>query len=183
MCRIRALTGPVVLGALFVTTPQLAFGQEGDDEESPVEITCRKCIVGNEIASDQLGEFIAKNLNVKFMAKKDEGLVWVGLRLEMISREEGVIGKYESETVEVELGKTYSASTWFPKGTSQMAPGFGDRRKITLGRFVVINHEEQYLPRECEEASHAVRITLVSDGRLFWEPTKPINFICLNVER
>jgi hypothetical protein len=194
MCRIRALTGPVVLGALFATTPQLAFGQEGDDEESPVEITCRKCIVGNEIASDQLGEFIAKNLNVKFMAKKDEGLVWVGLRLEMISREEGVIGKYESETVEVELGKTYSASTWvsqrdryeaslFPKGTSLLAPGFGDRRKITLGPFVIINLEEMTVPRECEGASHAVRITLVSDDRLFWEPTKPINFICLNVER
>ena len=36
--------------------------------------------------------------------------------------------------------------------------------------------------RECGDATHAVRITLVADGRLFWEPNKPINFICLRVE-
>ncbi len=181
MNRIRVLTGPIVLGALLASTPQPVLGQ-GDDEESPVEITCRECIVGNEIASPQLLEFLAKNLSVKFMAKKDEGLVWVALRLEIVSQDESIMWKYESEPVEVESGQTYAASTWVTQRDRHEAPGFGERRKITFGSVVVVNHEEQYMPRECEGATHAVRITLVSDGRLFWEPNKPINFVCLRVD-
>ena len=105
MSSIRAVTGPIVLAALFVTTPQLAVGQPDDDES--VEITCRACRPGAEIEGDQLMEFLAENLNVRFT----ESAVWadalyVALRLEMVSREEGVIGKFESEAVEVEAGTT-----------------------------------------------------------------------------
>ena len=52
--RIRALTGPVVLGALFATTPQLAVGQPKGVEESPAEITLN-VRPGTEIQADQLG--------------------------------------------------------------------------------------------------------------------------------
>jgi len=174
MCRIRALTGPVVLAALFATTPQLAFGQEGDDEESPVEITCRKCIVGNEIASGKLGEFLSKNLNVKFMAKKDEGLAWVErLRLEMISREKGVVGKWESKAVEVEGDKTYSGATWLGSGA-----GFMEEVKVTY--VVKTSGAIKGSFRECGDATHAVRITLVSDDERFVK--NPTKYLCLTVE-
>jgi hypothetical protein len=176
--RIRALIGPVILAALLATTPQLAFGQRGG-EESPVVFTLN-ARPGTEISSDQLGEFLAKNLSVAFGT--DMRPLSVSLSMEMISREEGVIGKYESEAVEVEPGKTYPASTWTTQRDRHEAPGFGDRRKITFGRLVVINHEEQYMPRECEDATHALRITLVADGRLFWEPNKPIDFLCLRTD-
>ena len=174
MRRIRALTDPLVLAALFATTPQLAFGHEGH-KESPIEIQCRKCIVGNEIASGKLGEFIAKNLSVHF--ETDMRPLSVKLRLEMISREKGVVGKYESKAVEVEPGKTYSGETWMVQRDRHEA-SFPD-----VGADVVLIITDFLNDRECEDATHAVRLALVLDGRLFWEPNKPINFICLNVER
>ena len=104
--RIRALTGPIVLAALFATTPQLAVGLDRGDEPS-VKITCSACRPGTEIKSDQLMEFLAKNVNVRFLTGKIP--LYVKLQLKMISPEEGVIGKWESEPVEIAAGKTYPA--------------------------------------------------------------------------
>jgi hypothetical protein len=175
MRRIHALTSPLVLGALLATTPQLALGQDG----AVIRLDARP---GTEIQSDQLVELITKDLAIEFGT--DMRPLSVKLRLELISREDGVIGKYESKAVKTEGGRTYPGSTFIRASNNPTfsAPGFGDRRKITIGRVVVINHEEQYIPKECEDVTHAVRVTLVSDSRLFYEPNKPINFVCLRVE-
>jgi hypothetical protein len=175
MPRIRTLTGPIALGALLVTAPP-ALGQ--DEEESPVEITCRAC-AGTEISSDQLGEFLAKNLRVAFTDMRPHS---VALRLEMVSREEGGLGKYESEAVEVEGGQTYPASTWISQRDRHEALGFRDGRIALVGWGTWSDIREAWRSRECGRATHAVQITLVGDRRLFWEPNKPIDFVCLRAE-
>ncbi len=181
--RIRALAGPVVVVALLANTPQLALGQTGERSISgggvSVTFSARP---DTEIQSDQLMEFLAKNLSVRFT---DMRPLSVTLRLQTISREEGVIGKWESEAVKVEAGTTYSGETWIPNagGGVRAAPGFGDRRKIGfLGFGVWEDVREAWDARECQRATHAVQISLWSDGRLFWEPNKPIDFVCLTVE-
>jgi hypothetical protein len=168
MRRIHTFTAPLVFGVLLVITPKLALGQD--------EIVARfEARPGTEIQSDQLGEFIAKNLSIKFGT--DMRPLSVKLRLEMISRKEGVIGKYESRTVQIEPGKTYPCGIPFcaaEQMNEALAPGFGDRRKITFGRVVVINHEEQYFPRECEGATHTLRVDVGQGDGLM---------VCLNIER
>jgi len=127
-------------------------------------------------------EFLARNLNVTIgETEKNLAKSSVVMHLETISREKGVVGKYESKPVEVEAGGTYSASRWITTGDSR-APGFGDRRKITLGQLVVINHEEQYLPRECEGATHAVGITVASDHEMGLRKKPGRHGLCLTVE-
>ncbi len=176
--RIRARTGPIVLGALLATAPQLVSGQtRGGDIHGSFELDVRP---GTEIESDQLMEFLAKNLSVRFT---DMRPLSVTLRLEMISREEGVIGKWESEAVTIEPGKTYSGVPWIaaPNGRQPYkAPGLGDGGNITLGRFVVINHEEQYVPRECEDATHALWIDVGQCDGCMAEHGRPM--LCLRVE-
>lgn len=191
MRRIHALTGPIVLAALLVTTPRLVLGQRGGDEKSP-EITCSACRPGTEIQSDQLGEFLAKNLRVRFIEVPNRKVTSVALRVGLFVRNEGEthFAKYESEAVEVKPGQTYPASTWIlakNRVAEQLAPGFGDSRKITLGRFfVVINHEEQYMPRQCEGATHALQVGLVDRGVANIDMQNWVDMqnwlVCLNVE-
>lgn len=171
MSSIRAVTGPIVLAALFATTPQLTFGQDRGDESS-VEITCRACRPGTEILSDQLGEFLAKNVNVRFGT--DMRPLSVKLRLKMISREEGVIGKWESEAVEVEAGETYSASTWVSQRDRHEAMAALDEQLFPYKgggsvKFIITDFLND---RECDGAIHAVRITVGSGDA----------GLCLNVE-
>jgi len=175
MRRICAVTVSLVLGALIANTPQLAFGQ--DEETIPVLVI--KARTGTEIQGDAFGEFIGKNLSVRFWT--DMRPLSVKLRLEMILRDEGVIEKYESEAVEVKGGESYPGSKWVTQ-KDRHEIGFGEDLKFTIVGVVVINHEEQYIPRECKDATHAVRMMLVSDSRLSWEPNKSIDFICLRVE-
>ncbi|MFV1986153.1 MAG: hypothetical protein ACC682_02670 [Gemmatimonadota bacterium] len=153
--RIRAPIGTIVLGALLATTPQLAVGQRKDDE-SLAEITCRACRPGTEMQSDQLGEFLAKNVNVRFGT--DMRPLSVELRVEMVSRDEGVIGKWESEAVEVRGGETYSASTWVSQRDRRegMVPYKGGGSV----KYIITDFLND---RECEGATHAVWITLMSD--------------------
>ena len=178
---IRVLTGLVILVALQTATPQLAFAQ--GDRESPVEITCRGCRPGTEIRSDQLGEFLQRNLTLAFGT--DMRPLSVGLRLELRSRDEGTIAEWESEVVKVEGGKPYRGSTFMvsPPVFLISAPGFGDGRKITLGRFVVINHEEQYVPRECEGSTHALRVDVDQRDGVLVHKSDVDGFLCLEVER
>ena len=186
MRRMHAITGPAVLGALLATTPQPAFGQRGD-EESPVEITLN-ARPGTEIQSDQLGEFLTKSLSVRFGT--DMRPLSVTLRVEMISREAGVVGKYESKPVEVEASKTYPASTFLSR-----APNLGlwtpDELNPNLGLWVLgtgtvsnpnlgLWDRRQDTPRECQDATHAVRVSLVSDDEQFYKPTP--KHICLTAE-
>ena len=168
MRSIRTLTGPVVLSALLATTPELVLGQDADGE-SPVEITCRACRPGTEIQSDQLGEFLAKNLNVAFGT--DMRPLSVALRVELISRERGVIGKYESKAVKVEGGKTYPCVKYFCRADEMneaLAPGFGDRRKITVtgsGERLISDHNPIWEGRQCEGATHAIRVSVGWEGQ------------------
>ena len=173
MSRIHAFTGPLVLSVLLATNPQFALSKE------MIFFDVRP---GTEIQSDQLGKFIAENLSVTF--ETDMRPLSVKLELEMISREEGVIGKYESEAVKVEGGNTYSGSRWVSQRDRHEAPGFGDRRKgVITGIGAWDEHGGVFSARECEGATHAVRITLApEDGRAFpdhWEDW----VMCLNVER
>ena len=183
MRRIRSLTGPLVLGALLATTPQLAFGQP--DEDSPVEITCRACRPSTEISSDELGEFLAKNLTISFSKEAAPGVglgVNVKLRLELISRAEEINWKWESKAVEVEGGETYSGETWMSQRDRHEGTGLGDRLKVTItGSGTFISPITMRFPEICERATHAVRITLVSDDER-GAPLGTIYLLCLDVE-
>jgi hypothetical protein len=184
--RIRALVGPAVVGALLANTPQLALGQTDErsmTENVAVNFSCDECRPDTRIEAGQLGEFLAKNLSVRFGT--DMRPLSVRLQLVLISQEEGVIGKWESEAVTIEPGKTYRGVPWIaaPNGRQPYkAPGLGDRGNITLGRFVVINHEEQYsMPRECERATHALWIDVGQGDGLLEKNGRPV--FCLNAER
>lgn len=179
--RIRALIGPVVLGALLGTTPQLALGQ---DEGEKRVVSCDGCRPGTEISGVQLGEFLAKsvtfvNPGIQPCLAAAEAC-FLRLRLELISREEGAIAKYESEAVEVEGGKTYSASTWLDN-TGGWRHGLGGQMVSVTGFGVWEDTRDAWRARECQDATHAVQITLASGGEradiLSW------SWLCLNVER
>jgi len=187
MRRTHAITGPVVLGALLATTPQLAFGQRGD-EASPVEITLN-ARPGTEIQGDQLGEFLTKSLSVRFGT--DMRTLSVTLRVEMISREAGVVGKYESKPVKVEAGKTYPA-VWFLSRDPNLGLWTPDEFNPNLGLWVLgtgslsnpnlglWDRRQEGTPRECQHATHAVRVSLVSGDERFYTPTP--KYICLTAK-
>ena len=170
----------LLLIIVFVQTVTPVVAQKEDRVELMIGETEKNLVIfrigQKTIKGDQLGEFIAKNLSIKFGT--DMRPLSVKLRLEMISQKEGIIGKYESRPVKVKPGKMYPASTWIQKSSEYQdfvsAPGFGERRKITFGRAVVINHEEQYFPRECEGATHALWIDVGQGDGLM---------VCLNIER
>jgi len=187
MHQIRSLTGPLILCALFAATPQAVFGQRN---EVPIDgfgqVLLLNARPGTEISSDELGEFLAKNLNVEL--ETDMRPLSVGLRLEVISREKGTVGKYESEAVKVEPGKTYSGETWLRANTrvqDALAPGFGDRRKVRITGFGTFEDPgEAWRTRECEGATHAVRLTFASDDERTDAFTAAVAgaLLCLNVE-
>ena len=59
------------------------------------------------------------------------------LRLQMVSRVDGVVGDYESNAVAIPArsGPAYAGSIWIPapeRMNEQLAPGFGDRGKIEI---------------------------------------------------
>lgn len=196
MRRMHAITGLVVLGALIATTPQPASGQRGD-EKSPVEITL-DARPGTEIRGDRLGEFLTESLSVRFGT--DMRPLSVALRLEMISREAGVVERSESKPVEAEAGKTYPASTFLIRvrdrglETPYELPSLCDSwrcdpdlRLRVLGMGTLSNPDldlwdrrQEDTPRECQDATHAVRVSLVSDDERFYKPTP--KHICLMAE-
>lgn len=175
MRRIRALTGPVVLTGLLATTPQLAFGQ------LEVEMECGGCRPGTEIPTDQFGEFLAKNLTFAFGT--DTRPLSVTLRLETVSREKGVIGRWESESVRVAGGGEYRGSTLIvsPRVFPISALGLGEGRNIgVLGFGVWDGIEEMWTDRRCEGATHAVQTTIASnDGRMVHK--SDVDWMCLDV--
>ena len=175
----RVLVGPILLGALLATTPQLACGQKDKEEPAPAMQDLRP---GEVIESDRMGSLLASNLRVMYPG----GVLRAGLRAEVMDREGQVVAKYESKAVEVKAGKTYPGSLWIvspEQWDEALAPGFGDRRKIRVGATVVINHEEQYMPRGCRDGTHVLRITLAADDAR--EPVqRPQGLaLCLNAER
>lgn len=182
--RLRALTVPVVVGALLANTPQLALGQTDEKADAGGGLTLHADYrPDTRIEAGDLGRFLTENVSLNFGT--DMRPLSVKLQVVLLSREKGVTAKWESAAVGVEGGETYPCVKYFCRAdemTEALAPGFGDRRKITLGRLVVINHEEQYyVPRECERATHALSITLVSDEGRIVERARG-KHICLRVE-
>jgi hypothetical protein len=167
MNKILVYTAPILILALLATLPRFAYAQkEGDGEFPPVKMVM-DYKPGMQIEADRLGEFVTKSLKVEFGNSETKEFS-VKLRVELLSREKGVVGVYDSNAADCFPTRYYPASTWIhdPGNISEkLAPGFGDRRKITVGRTVVINHEEQYVARECEGATHAMQLTLMSTGR------------------
>lgn len=185
MSRILSLSRTVFLGALFAATSQLAFGEDNGESEFPIAKMTLDYRTGKQIESNQLGDFLTESLSVEF-GDADVESFSVMLRVEVISKEEGVIGVYDSRTTDCFPIHYYPASTWIrsPREINeQLAPGFGDRRKITVGRSIVINHEEQYVARECEDATHAMQLTLGSNNKRFSGLPTGKRQVCLIVER
>jgi hypothetical protein len=198
MRRMNAITVPVALGVMLATTPQLTSGQRG--EESPVEITLHPR-PGTEIRVDQLGAFLAQSTTVS--VDPEMPALSVTLLVEMTSREAGVVGRYASKPVEVAGSKMLAVSTsrrtapnlglWTPQQLApnlglwtpqELAPnlglwvlGAGTLRAPNLGLW---DRRQGALPRECRDATLAVRVSLVSDDERFHEPTA--KHICLTAE-
>ena len=121
---------------------------------------------GTEIQSEQLGEFLAKNLNVEF--GKDMRVRSASLHLEMISREKRVVGTYESKAVEVRAGQQYTGSTWINGSgeSSEVNQQLGqlDRTIRFLGSGVWEEFGGAFRARECEGATHALRVIILDNG-------------------
>ena len=168
---ISALNGSLVIGALLLSgTPQLALSQ--DKEPLPrVEIECSACRPGTEILAQRLGDFVSENFTFAFSNEGEQRFTSM-LAVEVIARDGKVAGQYQSKSVEIEWGHSgypsgYPCVKYIPRPeemNKKMAPGFGERRKITLGDvglLAVINHEERYVPRECGDATHVLLLSVM----------------------
>lgn len=174
MRSISSLAGPIVLGTLLATTPQVALGQG-------LGVTVRADVrPGTVIRSSELAGFLVSNLTIGETEKNLENpnvtrgaaaRGWrVALRVELISREEGVVATYESHAVQIEPGKRYDAATWITQ------PGALDERLFAplkpaefvifrIGQWTIDDPTDKRIPRECRDATYAVLITPVSDRR------------------
>jgi hypothetical protein len=182
----RSLIGvsnPLVFLLAFLVFPMAPVAaQTLGTIQGVVEINARP---GTVIGADELGVFLAKSITAKFGA--DMRPLSVNLRLEMISRDKRITGKFESKAVKVEPGKTYNGSKWIAQPqvlNKKLAAPLKPAEFVIfrIGQWTVTDPGRPAIPSQCQDATHAVRILLVSDGRLFWEPNKPIDFICLKVE-
>jgi hypothetical protein len=185
----RSLTGPLVLGALLTTTPQLAVGQEDEVQAFIPVLVVKDVRPGTEIQGDRLGEFLAKILTLDFSEEAEPGVGGLlggllALRVEVIDREGELVAKYESKAVEVEPGKTYPGSTWFPSSGMESL-SFSERRVGFLGFGVWDDYSEEAWTerRECEGATHTLQIGLVSGDERQGMEQEVQALICVTVER
>jgi len=172
----------IFLLTLFVLAMAPVAAQVSDANIFTLKINARP---GTEIGADELGVFLAKSITAKFGT--DMRPLSVKLRLEMISREKRFTGKFESKAIKVEPGKTYNGSKWIDQPhvlNEKLAAPLKPAEFVIfrIGQWTISDPGRPAIPSQCQDATHAVRILLVSDGRLFWEPNKPIDFICLRVE-
>ncbi len=108
-------TALLVPGLLLAGTPGQASGQEAD-----VEISLQ-AEPGTRISAERLGDFMARSIVIgapvgkRSIGETEKNLVSIALRIELISREAGMITGFDSETVRLKPGHNYGASSWIPR--------------------------------------------------------------------
>ena len=193
MRRIRSLTGPVVLAALFApSTPQPVLAQDDPEVFPEIEIRSRD-YRSMEIRVSELGEFLRDNYVIVTGEGRSEPMaVW--LRVEVTSRERGLIGSTDSRRIEVAPGETYRAGAfiplpdhwipqidawipliddWVPSPESRLVLQKGRASKDAQGRF----------PGGCEDATVAITVWVEFDGRAVVDSPLHEGPDCLNIEQ
>lgn len=166
----RWITALLLPGLLLTVAPDPVPGQE-------VELALRADAVSDtRVPIERLGEFLGRNVMAgmhdgsRAIGETEKNLVRgtaeteqraVALRLDLISREGGILGVFDSKSVRLEPGKRYPASEWIPRSAAigeVFAP-------LKPAEFVIFRIGQKTIsgtrtmPRECENATHALLVT------------------------
>ena len=185
MRSIRPLISSMVFLALCASGAyQPVFGQTDDEPFPEIQIRARDYGV-KEIRAGDLGEFLRDDFVIVADDGRSEPMeVW--LRVEVTSREKGLIGSTDSRRIEIEPGGRYRGATfipliddwipaidaWIPSPESRVVLRRGRASQDAPGRF----------PGGCEEATVAITLWVGWEGKAWVEGPAPIRH-CLNVER
>ena len=135
--------------------PQPVLGQMDGSAKIDVHLDYRP---GREITTDELRSFV--NRDVVITLATDMRPLSVRLQVQVLSREGDIVGDVESSAADIRPGEKVRGSE-FVLGDWLLDPDFRSRTWV-LGPTIVVNHEEQYVPRECEGATHVLVIRVVS---------------------
>lgn len=169
MCGNCKITVLLVLG-LLLTSPRQSSGQQ-------VDLTLSAEVATNtKVSVERLGEFLARNLVITASAEErsigeteknlirrtaDDRQRPVALRIELISRQGGMVTHFDSKAVQLKPGEKYHASRWIPRPA---ALGEVVAASLRPAEFVVFrigqktNAGTRTIPRGCGDATHAVLV-------------------------
>lgn len=176
MCRVQFRVSTVIIGALIASVPLPVSGQA-------MEISLRSDVrQGAEIRADQLGTFLAtrlmigeteKNLTNPNVRRGATSGGWpVALRVELVGRRSGVVASSESQAVQSVRGVAYEGSRWISRPGGLNEQLFAPLKPaefviFRIGQKTLVDTGRPGVPRECEGATHALLITLVSRDERF----------------
>ncbi len=133
---------------------------------------------GQEVPADRLGEFLQRGFSVAIEGGREA--IEATLTIEMIARESGLVGKSESRPARLRPGTKTSGASLIPQ-LDHWVPGMSEWVSEREGRFVlgrtIRSRNGGGMPRECDDASHAARLTLnaVGERAIFDSP-----LVCMN---
>lgn len=176
----RWITALLIPGLILTGTPGLAPAQEIEPRLNPAiesgtripvdrfgEFLVRSVMIGETEKNLAIGE-TEKNLEIGETEKNvlrrdaDPRTGWpVALRIELVSREGGMLGGFDSEAIRMEPGKTYDISAWISGSDALddvlIAP-------LEPAEFVIFRIGQKTItgtrsmPKECGDATHAVLV-------------------------
>lgn len=121
---------------------------------------------GQEVPTSNLGEFLMKAFSLSIGGREGDPIE-ATLLIETISRESGRVGSHQSRPARLRLGTRTSGAALIPL-IDQWIPQIDEwipqrEGRMLLGRTVTSRGGDG-MPRECEDSSHAVRLTLSPVG-------------------
>lgn len=123
---------------------------------------------GTEIRGRQLGEFLGDAVVATIkegsrglgVVHEERPIETVTFRVQLLSREDGMIDRTESELIKMDPG---SDSTLNPNLGLWTPRGLDDQEFTVYPSPQVSKYPPQQVPKECSEATHAVTTSLASD--------------------
>ena len=184
MRSIRPLIPSMVFLALCASGAyQPVFGQTDDEPFPEIQIRARD-YGSKEIRASELGEFLMDNYVIVAGEGRSEPMaVW--LRVEVMSRERGLLGSTDSRRIEIEPGNTYRASAFIPQ-IADWVPQMdrwirSPESRVVLRRGRTDQHGQGRFPPGCTEAPVAITVWVAWEGKAFVDAPAHTED-CLNVE-
>ncbi len=151
----------ILLGAFtafLATTPQTTRAQ--DDAFIGGSILSAPLRSATTIQGRQLGEFLAKVLTATVPA--DRKSLEVALRIQFVSRRDGIVDRNESKPIELKPGVRYPGSVLNPNLGLWVPKAFEAQTFTVSPSPQVSRYPPQGMPQECPDATHAVVASLYS---------------------